>query len=816
MRGGSRRKDSDMPVRPTLPVTLPCAFCVWVAVWWVDQSWDGSVAVPVLVVPVASLAMAALMASKWLGKPAALLFAALAASWAFGFVTASLHFAQQDAAAADARREGVASYAYVVQTDPRTSSYGSVRFRARAVPREGVDASSFDVWVSLSLDSDGSQEVPHLGEVLDLRGAFVSLDRTQDYEASLYLQGCALKIRAIDAGSQGFASGPVGAVRSFRAQMLSRLGPLDEEAPSLIAGVAFGDQAAVASSGVSDTFSKLGLSHLVAVSGSHLALVASLASTLVARARLRPSVRSTVLVALLAFYVCLTGFQLSALRAFVMSAVGLLAAVAGRRSQGLASIGLVALVLVLVSPACVFSLGFQLSVASVFALVMFGRLAQSWMEALLPRRCPQGLVETLSLTLLAQVATMPMTLPVFGTVPVLSPLANVVFVPLVSVVLLAGLVWCVLAPWAPPLAAAVLWVDQALSGVVCHAADGLASLGAVAPVVELGAASLWTAGLVAAALAYAVWPSPSPRVARRAFALVSAVATVAFVVVVVWPVERMVVLDIGQGDAILLQSGGAAVLVDTGPDDAVLAALARQHVWKLDAVVITHTDLDHAGGLAELVGHVGVDRVIFAQGVWDKLVQESSDLVGVVQEGLHAQVGQVSAGDMLQARDLTLSVLWPEGPVAGDENVDSIVMLAAWGNASASSTAADSAGNPGDVPQASGAPTMTALLTGDAESEVVAPLIERGSLGHVDVLKVGHHGSAVSTTPEMVRGLSAYVGVASAGKDNSYGHPRRECVDAVLEGGARFVCTATAGDVMFYPQVDAIRVSCARELPFAA
>ena len=816
MRGGSRRKDSDMPVRPTLPVTLPCAFCVWAAVWWVGQSWDDSGAVPVLVVPVASLAMAALMVGKWFGKPAALLFAALAASWAFGFVTASLHFAQQDAAAADARREGVASYAYVVQTDPRTSSYGSVRFRARAVPREGVDASSFDVWVSFSLDSEGSQELPHLGEVLDLRGAFASLDRTQDYEASLYLQGCALKVRAIDAGSRGFASGPVGAVRSFRAQMLSRLGPLDEEAPSLIAGVAFGDQAAVASSGVSDTFSKLGLSHLVAVSGSHLALVASLASALVARARLRPSVRSTVLVALLALYVCLTGFQLSALRAFVMSAVGLLAAVAGRRSQGLASIGLAALVLVLVSPACVFSLGFQLSVASVFALVMFGRLAQSWMEALLPRRCPQGLVETLSLTLLAQAAAMPMTLPVFGNVPVLSPLANVVFVPLVSVVLLAGLVWCMLAPWASPLAAAVLWVAQALSGIVCHAADGLASLGAVAPVVELGAAPLWTTGLVAAALVYAVWPSPSPRVVRRAFALVSAVAAAAFVVVVVWPVERMVVLDIGQGDAILLQSGGAAVLVDTGPDDAVLAALARQHVWRLDAVVITHTDLDHAGGLAELVGHVGVDRVIFAQGVWDKLVKESSDLVGVVQEGLHAQVGQVSAGDMLQAHNLTLSVLWPEGPVSGDENVDSIVMLAAWGNVPAGSTAADSAGNPGDVSQASGAPTMTALLTGDAESEVVAPLIERGSLGHVDVLKVGHHGSAVSTTPEMVRGLSAYVGVASAGKDNSYGHPRQECVDAVLEGGARFVCTATAGDVTFCPQVDAIRVSCARELPFAA
>ena len=819
MNAPRRRKkalrDDGMPVRPAIPLVLPCAASVWAATWYVGQGWPRGVSWACVVVPAVVLVLLSffLRCSTALhaGPKLSVLLGLVAASWLLGAACTALHFSPQDGAACAALDARAGSYVYVVQSDPRLSSYGGLTFKATAVSREGLGLPRFDAWVSLGARQGGEDVVPRLGEVLELQGNLACLDAESDYEHAKYLQGCALRLRATGAESLGFQAGPVGAIRAFRARMLADLGPLDQDGPSLIAGVVFGDQAAVSSSDVSDTFSKLGLSHMVAVSGSHLALVASLASALVARVRLRPLVRTAVFALLLAVYVCLTGFQVSALRAFIMAVVGLLSAVAGRRAQGLASVGMAALVLLLVSPSCAFSLGFQLSVASVLALVAFSRFAQLWLEALPPRATPGFLSETLSLTLLAQLATLPLTLPVFGTLPMLSCLANVVFVPLVSLVLLLGLLWCVAAVVLPAVSSLLLAAAGSLSAAACVASESLAGLGPVAPVVDVDGFPLWLPCVVAMLLAYALWPRPSVRVARGLAAGAVGTLALALLVATLFPVERMVVLDVGQGDAILLQGGGASVLVDTGPDDAVLYALARQHVWKLDAVIITHTDLDHAGGLAGLAGHVSVDRVIFADGVGERLAQESSGLLDTVRAGLKAELVEVGAGDSLQAGTLSIDVLWPATPVAGDENADSLVMLASWGGRRLGAGDADAADG-----ASSSSARMTALLTGDAESEVVGPLIERMGLCGVDVLKVGHHGSAVSTTPEMVRSLGVRLAVASAGLDNPYGHPRPECIEAVEEGGAQFVCTAQAGDVAIGPDGDAIRLRCARELPLAA
>ena len=816
MNAARKRKghnsDCDPPLRPATPFVLPCAAVIWLAVWCVGQDWNGEVAWALVLGPVAALGLASLvmhrLAPRRIGLPIAALVGLTAISWLLGTVCAVAHFSLQDEAALAALDARPGSYAYVVQTDPRPTSYGDLAFKVSAVPREGAGLPRFDAWVSLEAGEGAG--TPCLGEMLELRGSFSRLDPSSEFEHGKYLQGCALRLHAARAESLGFQAGPVGAVRAFRADMLACLEPLSRDGPSLVAGVVFGDQAAVSSSSISDTFSKLGLSHMVAVSGSHLALVASLASALVARTRLRPLVRAAVLTLLLAVYVCLTGFQVSALRAFVMAAVGLFAAVAGRRAQGLTSVSLAALVLLLVSPACAFSLGFQLSVVSVLTLVTFARLAQSWIGALLPRAAPRFLTETLSLTMLAQLATLPLTLPVFGTLPVLSCLANVVFAPLVSLVLLLGLLWCVSALLLPAASSLLLAATGLLSGAVCAASGALAGAGPVAPVVDVGDFPLWLPCAAGMLLLYAVWPQASARAARGFAAGAVGILLGSLLITALLPVERMVVLDVGQGDAILLQGGGAAVLVDTGPDDAVLYALARQHVWKLDAVVITHTDLDHAGGLPELVGHVAVDRVIFADGVGQRLARESADLLKTVRDDLKAQLVEASSGDALRAGTLSIDVLWPATPVAGDENADSLVMLVSWSDGPARVGADDAAGlAPSDS-------RMSALLTGDAESAVVEPLIERLGLCGVDVLKVGHHGSAVSTTPEMVRSLGVRLAVASAGLDNPYGHPRPECVDAVEQGGAQFICTAQAGDVAVSPQSDALRVRCARGLPLAA
>ncbi len=403
----------------------------------------------------------------------------------------------------------------------------------------------------------------------------------------------------------------------------------------------------------------------------------------------------------------------------------------------------------------------------------------------------------LSVTLLAQAVTLPLTLPVFGTLPLLSPLANVALVPIMSLVLLLGLSWCVLTLALSPVSGLVLAPCRLLAQAVCDMSSWAQGLGAIAPVVDVGGFPLWAAMLVGMGLAYAFWPKASRRVAwfLGGAALLAALAAV--VIWAVFPPERMVVLDVGQGDAILLQGGGASVLVDTGPDDSVVWALARQGVHRLDAVVLTHTDLDHVGGLSHLAGHVGVGRVVYAGGVGEALAREDPNaLVRTMAASLRCQASEVLAGDTVSAGSLTLRVLWPAGAVAGDENADSLVMHAVWGDASS--------------------PRLSALLTGDAELDVLEPLARRGALPRVDVLKVAHHGSAASTSCELVQALGCSVAVASAGAGNRYGHPRQECVDAVRQAGARFLCTIDAGDVAFSGQQGRLRVSSARDALLAA
>ena len=157
------------------------------------------------------------------------------------------------------------------------------------------------------------------------------------------------------------------------------------------------------------------------------------------------------------------------------------------------------------------------------------------------------------------------------------------------------------------------------------------------------------------------------------------------------------------------------------------------------------------------------------------------------------EVCEVAAGDVLSVGSFELEVLWPRGDVDGRDNEDSIVSVARTVGPSGESA------------------SLSALLTGDAEREVLWPLISSGAAGKADVLKVGHHGSAVSTTPEMVRCLGAVVCVASAGEGNAYGHPTRECVEAAREGGALFLCTKDRGDIELRPARGGVEVACERE-----
>jgi competence protein ComEC len=272
------------------------------------------------------------------------------------------------------------------------------------------------------------------------------------------------------------------------------------------------------------------------------------------------------------------------------------------------------------------------------------------------------------------------------------------------------------------------------------------------------------------------------RVARpRAIAL-GLVVTVTVATVLTGPDGRLhlTVLDIGQGDAILVEApGGATALIDGGPDpDRTLREVGRAlpfHRRQIDVVLLTHPHLDHFGGLGEVLRRYDVR--LFVDGGRSPAAAAHRTLLAAAAAEPGARVLAAVAGQRIRVGEAELEVLFPApddvtGPLPEDDvNNASVVVLLRYG-------------------------AFEALLTGDAEAPVEALLDQRGQLDPVEILKVGHHGSDSSTTPAFVAATRPAVAVISLGADNSYGHPHRSTLETLrLIPGLRVLRTDLDGRV---------------------
>jgi competence protein ComEC len=423
-------------------------------------------------------------------------------------------------------------------------------------------------------------------------------------------------------------------------------------------------------------------------------------------------------------------------------------------------------------------------------------------------------------SLAAQAATLPIILVSFGRLALLSPIVNLLVVPLVAPAMAAGIValtgGAALLAGAPPILGAIVaapgWVILRILVLVVQTAAGLpfASV-TLMPPFDLAAACIAAAGLVAVtwwrrgrraktpsggdAIQPPRAPIPSPgtpkethlgagRRARRAATAALVVAVlVAGSVVAARPTAspRVSILDVGQGDAILVEgSHGGRLLVDGGPDpDRLLIALDRRiPPWdrRIDAVILSHPHEDHVAGLALLLERYHVDRV-FEPGMRGPGPGYAAWVRELAGPGRPIRLG-LAAGDRLAVDEIGMRVLWPiRGQVpavppdggTGINNV-SVVLLGQVG-------------------------ARRFLLMGDVEEGIDPSLLTDG-LPHVDLLKVAHHGSRTATTQAFVDAVRPAVAVASAGAGNPYGHPARATLDRLAAAGARVLRTDRDGSVV--------------------
>ena len=451
--------------------------------------------------------------------------------------------------------------------------------------------------------------------------------------------------------------------------------------------------------------------------------------------------------------------------------------------------------------------GFRLSVMATAGLLAWANPLAARLRRVAGGRLPGWLAESLGISLAAQAATLPDVLATFGRLSLVSPVVNLAVVPLVPAAMLGGVV-AMLAGGAGMLGApsAVATLAGLPGWVVLHVIVTIVRIARVPAVrgadaatrrrraggarhrrrdparaqrVDPSVARSWSvvpAGHAAErdrrrpeAGAVAGRPRRIGRPERVAVAVAALAVAVAVAALsdAAGRATRITVMDVGQGDAILLETRtGARMLIDGGPDpDRILLALdERIPPWdrRLDVVVLTHPHEDHVAGLARVLARYSVGRV-YEPGMrgpgpgWTQWNAELRD--GPPRAGLQT-------GAQLRLGEVRLSVLWPDpGAVpleppdtgTGINNV-SIVFLG----------------------EADG---RRFLLMGDVEQGIDPTLLARG-LPHVDLLKVAHHGSATASTQPFVDAVRPKVAIASAGAGNPYGHPAKSTLDRLRASGA--------------------------------
>jgi competence protein ComEC len=601
---------------------------------------------------------------------------------------------------------------------------------------------------------------------------------------------------------------PATALESIRrgaGDLLTRV--LPEPEAGLAAGILIGLRDRV-DRAVAASFTTAGVSHVVAISGWNIAIVAAAIATVAGRLGRRR--RAVVTAVAILAYILFAGASASVLRAGAMAAVVLLARESGRAGRAAAALGWAVALLLVADPRLIGDAGFQLSSLATAGLIAWATPLSERLDRWTGGHLPRWLTESLGVSLAAQAATLPVVLASFGRLALIAPVVNLFVVPLVAPAMAAGIValvgGAIVAAGAPSAVGAILaapgWVALRLMIGIVDVAAGmpLASVTLEPPIGPIvGILSIVLSGVVVGALRRRRptlrAPTSTPTVDRRdvpsrpserSFRLattalvITMMITGAVVVSRSGGIARVSVLDVGQGDAILVEgSRGGRLLVDGGPDpDRLLVELDKRiPPWdrRIDALVLSHPHEDHVAGLALLLDRYAVARV-FEPGMRGPGPGYAAWLQRVGGAGHHPRLS-LAAGDHLTVDEIGLRVLWPirgqvppEPPDTGTGiNNVSVVLLGTVG-------------------------THRFLLAGDVEQEIDPRLLAEG-LPTVDFLKVAHHGSRTATTQAFVSTVRPRVAVASAGTGNPYGHPARSTLDRLAAAGARVYRTDRDGTV---------------------
>lgn len=648
------------------------------------------------------------------------------------------------------------------------------------------------------INQRAASQAPQFGERVEFQGALKAPlgPRTPggfDQAAFLARQGV---YTVVDIGSPKLLGpGNVNFLRRLAVGARIRLesvlkATLPQREAALMAGLLFGSRSDLPDD-INEAFKMSGVFHLLSVSGGNLAMVVMPLLVLLRRAGLSKRWASAAALPVVIFFVFLTGAGPSVLRAGLMAVLVLVGDILKRERDAVNTLGAAGFILLLVDPRLLFDVGFQLSAGATLGILLFARRIETWLaprfQWVFGERAGAWLAAGLSVTFAAQVMVEPISLYNFGTFSAIAPVANLIVLAFLEPVVQVGGVAVLIGLIFPPVAWALNWLVRLGLWLLVFLVKATAAVpGAYLEVGRLpfpvlvlwyiSLAFLTVASLRTHAAQIAQWCSRNSRRAAWSAGLCILLVlppALTYRLLVAGPPDQLQVsfIDIGQGDAILIQAPtGETMLVDAGPylpgdpktgrkgydsgTEVVLPYLNELGVKRLDYLVLTHPDLDHAGAGPSILRGIPVGTVLKS----DRNATEKRYLEALqVAADKGVPVRSPVAGETVRlGRAVVLEVLTPpvvryEG-TRSDDNSNCIAMRLTYGQ-------------------------IAMIFACDLEGEIEEKLVAQGINLQADLLKAAHHGSGYSTTAAFLQAVRPTYAVLSVGNGNKYGHPAQATLE---------------------------------------
>ena len=508
-----------------------------------------------------------------------------------------------------------------------------------------------------------------------------------------------------------------------------------------------------------------GIRHVAAVSGLHISILFALITAMTFRKRFFTALGG---IPVLILFAAIVGFTPSVVRACVMCGLMLLADLFRREYDGPTSLSFAVLCMLLVNPLAVTSVSLQLSVASVAGIFCFREPLQNWLDGFFKKKkgkLGRRFSSTVAISLSTMVFTTPLCAYYFGMVSLIGPITNLLVLWVISGIFYGCMAVCALyLLWQPAgllLVTLIAWPIR----YVLFMAKTMADIPLAAVYTSNIYIVFWLIFVYLLLAVFLLQKQKTPGIFGCCMAIGLCAAVMAGWLEPARDAVRLTVLDVGQGQSILLQTEGRNFLVDCGGDsdtktaDIVAGTLLSQGVSELDGIILTHYDRDHAGGLDPLLTRIPADVLLLPETADKRTFGPPEQKICYVEDAVEIALDHGK-----------ITVFGPVYNGSGNEN--SMCILFEGENCGI-------------------------LVTGDRAAFGERMLLRKTDLPDVDVLIAGHHGSKYSTSEELLRAVTPETVIISVGENNSYGHPATELLQRLSEFGCTVYRTDLHGTILF-------------------